>query len=83
VKDERLYGLFPQFVPLLRREVAEAAVARLREMNMDEARRVIPEIPAEWQVSPAAQDAMLELVSRRAGLVADRILDQLSYRPGR
>jgi hypothetical protein len=79
MKDERLYGLFPQFVSLLRRDAAEAAAARLSEMSHDVATAVIPAISPEWQVSPAAQVAMMELVSRRAALVADRILDQLPF----
>ena len=38
LKDDRLYGLFPQFLPFLRREAGEVAVARLREMNATEKR---------------------------------------------
>jgi hypothetical protein len=82
MKDERLYGLFPQFLPFLRRGMADDSVARLREMNRDVAREVIPAVAREWEVPAVAWDAMVELVSRRAGLVADRILSQLPFVPG-
>ena len=63
----------------VRPDEAEAAVARLREMNPEVARAVVPAIPPEWEVSPAAKDALMELLWRRAGLVADRILGQLPF----
>jgi hypothetical protein len=70
MKDERTYGLFPQFVQFLSRTAGDAAVSRLREMTKELAIAVVPPIPPEWEVTPVATDALIELIYRRASLVA-------------
>ncbi len=74
VKDDRLYGLFPGFVPMIQEtEVAEAA-ERLRTLDRDWVKEVVDSIPLDWQVSDAAKSALVGLIVRRAEYVSDHAL---------
>jgi hypothetical protein len=77
VKDERVYGLFPAFVPYLRPETLEATRNRLRGFERPTIRGILSTLPAEWQVPPAAIPAWDELVCQRAAFVAEVMIDRL------
>lgn len=82
IKDERLYGLFPEFVAQLRvhRSVAEASAARLREFSAGVGSEIVATIPGEWQVSDGARTALLDLLAQRAEHLADNIMGMLATR---
>lgn len=73
VKQELIYGLFPEFRNRLREDTIESCTARLREMDLETARAVIGTVPNEWDVSNEARSAWAELIYRRAGFVADNV----------
>ena len=73
VRDEHVYGLFPEFRGQLREDIIVDCARRLREMDAATAREMIATVPAEWEVSPEARTAWAELISRRASVVADNI----------
>ena len=73
VQDEHVYGLFPEFRGRLREAMIHSCVSRLREMDGETAQAIIGTVPPEWEVSQEAKTAWAELISRRAGFVADNI----------
>ena len=73
VKDEGLYGLFPEFRDRLQGHIIEQSAARLREMDADTASAIIATVPKEWAVMEEAREAWAQLVSRRAAYVADNV----------
>src|SRR5262249_31910424 len=73
VKDEHVYGLFPEFRDRLRPELLELFAARLREMDVATAAAMIDTVPREWDVTKDARTAWAELIYRRAGFVADNV----------
>jgi hypothetical protein len=77
VKDERLYGLFPAFAGLVQRKDVEAGLGRLRQLEEQTVAEFVESIPAEWQVSAVARQALLEMIYRRAGFVAESMLAAL------
>ncbi len=78
VQDEGVFGLYDEFRPFVKQEIMVATAARLRQMSESAARRIISLIPREWDVPPAARDALAELVYGRARWLADTITDRLS-----
>ena len=80
IKDERLYGLFPGFVPAVRerREVVAEAAERLRTFEAETCTSIVASIPAEWQVRSDARTGLCDLICQRAGFVADNVVDWLA-----
>lgn len=73
VKDENVYGLFPEFRGRLRRAIMKECTSRLQEMNETTAKEMIGTVPREWEVSPDARQAWAELISCRGRYVADNV----------
>lgn len=79
-RDERVYGLFPGFVPLVRerREIVEQAAERLRSFDADTCRSIVASIPPAWEVSEEARTGLCDLLCQRAGFVADNVVGWLA-----
>jgi len=75
VRDEHVYGLFPEFREKLREDMIDACAARLKEMDIATARGMIATVPNEWGVPKEAREAWAELIYRRAGFVANNVLN--------
>lgn len=73
IKDKRLYGLFPGFVPYVRQEAVQAAVGKLAAVDRSVVEPIVSLIPHEWEVDPATRTEITELIVRRAQFVADSI----------
>lgn len=73
VRDEGVYGLFPEFRKKLREDIIDDCATRLRELDAATAEAIIETVPAEWDVTNAARKAWSELIYRRAGFVADNV----------
>ena len=77
IRDEAIYGLFPEFGRFLRRDVVLASTADLKALSSESVWRIITSIPREWDVDTQTQNALNELVCGRAGYVADNFLSVL------
>ena len=75
VKDDRLYGLFPAFKPLVYQQDVEAAIDRLGRLTVDVVRPLVDVIPNEWEVGPDVRDALINHVVQRAAFVAETVLE--------
>lgn len=76
VKDSRIFGLFPEFQPFVTQEAIRTAIARLDQVRKSDVAEVVESIPPQWEVSPAARNALIELICQRAPFVAATV-DQL------
>jgi hypothetical protein len=85
VKDERLYGLFPGFIPKVRQNEVETALGRLHQLREATVKECVAKIPPDWEVAAGAREALIELIVRRATFVADTILPAIAEEcwPGR
>lgn len=77
VRDDRIYGLFPAFVPLMDRLELRTAADRLRRATPEAVRPMVQTIPAEWQVPAGARNALVQFVASRAAYLADTIFAKL------
>ena len=73
VRDEHVYGLFPEFQGRLCEEIIADCTTRLRMMDASTANEIIETVPREWEVSAEARKAWADLICRRAGFVADNV----------
>jgi hypothetical protein len=73
VKDERSYGLFPEFVPFLDPGEFHWAKAMLADLERESVEALVETIPAEWQVDAVARRALVKLLVNRAKYLVDRI----------
>lgn len=73
IRDNRIYGLFPEFIPFI--DATELAWCRAMLESLDGAtvRAITGEIPPEWDVSSAAKSGLEELVLKRAAFMASKI----------
>jgi hypothetical protein len=73
VKDERTYGLFPAFSRFIDRGELLWCTAMLRSFDVQALVQLVNRLPAAWQVSSAAREALVLQVRGRASFLADRI----------
>ena len=78
IREERIYGLFPAFVPLVARADVADAASRLSGFPREEASAAIGELPRDWLVSASAADALEEFICQRAVYVAEHIVEWLA-----
>jgi hypothetical protein len=77
VRDETAYGLFPEFVPWIRREDAFAAVEAMKAVDPEAIRAIIREIPADWEVEEDHRRALIDFLLDRRNWLAPRFVSVL------
>lgn len=77
VRDATQFGLFPEFVPHLKRADAERAVAAMIAIPGDEIRALIRSIPSDWQVEPPVREALLDFLLQRRDWLAKDFVSRL------
>ncbi len=76
-RDPAVYGLFPQFRRILRRDIVTQAAGQLTRIDGATVTRILDGIRDPWLVSKKAKAAVLSLVLQRAAFVADTIYEKL------
>lgn len=78
LQDDRLYGAFPAFVPLLTIERLEAAARALAAIDLAAVRPIFAALPAAWSVSSDVRVAWLDFTWRRAEWLAARFVRRVT-----
>lgn len=73
VRDEQVYGLFPQFEGLLDREEIRRFSARLTQFTADVATAFIARVPQEWDVGSDVRGTWAAMITQRAQFVSETI----------
>jgi hypothetical protein len=77
IKDERVFGLFPEFRSFLDREAVRAVAKRLASIDKSVVASMMQVIPRDWDVRKEVQEAWKGLIVSRARFVADTIETKL------
>lgn len=77
VGDDRIFGLFPGFVPLLRLAALEACCARLLTIKPEFLDRQMAQIPEPWQVDQKTRAAWSAMILERSRFVATSAVSRL------
>ncbi len=76
-KDERVFGLFPEFREFCDRTNVRQASSDLRRIDRPTVATMTKTIPTEWDVEKDVQEALVDLILDRALFVADSIEGKL------
>lgn len=82
VKDARIYGLFPEFVPFMRdlalRPAWMDAVNRLQTLDRRWVQGIVSSIPQEWEVESVARVALVDQICDRAAFIHSQFLSLIT-----
>jgi len=73
IEDRAVYGNFPEFSKLIKRDLVREAAIKLLEFTDEEIQRVVETIPDEWLTDPTTRSRIAEFVNGRALFVGDSI----------
>jgi hypothetical protein len=74
IRDPGVFGLFPEFRPLLTEAQVRQACARLRTITRRQVETIVASVPAAWAVEDSARQALADLLFRRADFVAGTLV---------
>jgi hypothetical protein len=77
VREERVYGLFPEFRPFLDRQKVTRAIADLAMISRTEVHRIVDSIPSAWQVNAATREALVNFLTDRAIFLSENFVSLL------
>lgn len=72
VRDDRIYGRFPEFRSFLNREEVKRVSEMLQKFDMATAEEIIRIIPRAWEVDRDGRSALATLITERAHFIAER-----------
>ena len=77
VSDTLGYGLFPEFLKILYRDDAVAAVAAMIAVDEQIIRSIVAEIPKDWEVSNNIRTAMTDFLLQRRSYLANEFVPSI------
>jgi hypothetical protein len=77
MKDDRIFGRFPEFVQFLSRSVVREAATRLAGIDKKVVASMMRGIPHQWEVRKEVQEAWVDLIVGRAKFVASTVETKL------
>lgn len=73
VRDARLFGLFPEFLPFINRRRMQESLDPICMVDSSRIRGILDSVPREWQLAPEARVALSDLLLRRATYLAEQL----------
>ena len=77
IKDERIFGLFPEFRDLLDKDAVHTMCQQMAALKSDVVEDIVYTIPSSWSVSSEAKQSLIQFVLQRANYLADTIEERL------
>jgi len=74
VNDEEIYGLFPEFVPFLKKDIAIKTCKKIAKIQEKTIRSYIESIPDDWNIVQDTREAWIRFVIERANFVSSTFL---------
>lgn len=71
IRDERLYGCFPQFVTYLNAQQLEPIAEELGNFDPPRIRRIMEALPTDWDVAGGVREALNDFLIQRSRFVAN------------
>lgn len=77
VEDQRIYGLFPEFVPMLSEEPLLRACELIARVDVSTIKTIIASVPTHWGPSPGTRDRWADLIFERGQRLKDCVSSHL------
>jgi len=78
VKDPRIFGLFPAFVEYCTKEAIEQFLQKLSKLDEGYVKKVVAEVPQEWQLSSDRRQDLTNFICDRARYLLDTLVQLLT-----
>jgi hypothetical protein len=73
VKDEKIYGLFPEFQSMLNRETVVDLCKRISELEKTDFERIVNSIPSDWKVKDDVKTEISNFLYNRSDFLVNSI----------
>ena len=81
IRDEQIYGLFPEFQDFLSSASLQGAVDRLRQIDINTLETIVRSVPREWGLSASCSAALTACLHDRAKWVAEVVSGSMIENP--
>lgn len=78
VKDETIFGCFPEFLPAVAPDDVARFVARLGEFERADAEAIVAEVPGAWGLSTTVREAVVDFLVDRARFLSKNFVKLFS-----
>lgn len=82
-RDERVYGLFPEFSRFVKRADLEVFLSDMQKLTKEACMTIVRAVPQEWEVADTAREGIAAFLAERAGFLTDHLPSALTNRLGR
>lgn len=82
IEDNKIYGLFPEFFQYVTEPRVKSALARLGQIDITMAKKIVGSVPSEWGMTCTTRDALAHFIVARAAIVANVISEKWVVSPG-
>lgn len=80
--DERIFGLFPEFVPYLTEQSLRRAVGAIRNVDPAAVEEIVHSVPLQWGPSNLVRNRWIDCIVGRSKVMPDRIMRALMHQGG-
>ncbi|MDR2438174.1 MAG: hypothetical protein LBE12_02230 [Planctomycetaceae bacterium] len=74
VKDNTIYGLFPEFNKFLKEDVARKTCEKLGKINKNCIEEIMTNIPREWEIESYVREVWIDFILQRAKYLSENFL---------
>jgi len=72
-KDERLYGLFPEFEALINPQIVDDLAEKLGTLTRREVQQILDAVPAEWEINGRVRSSLISFILERARFLSENL----------
>ncbi len=77
VRDDKIYGLFPEFQPWVNCQIVVQAAQKLGSFTKQDAELLTQALPQEWDVDQPTREALVQFLASRASFLSAFIMNKL------
>ncbi len=82
-KDEKVYGLFPEFHEFVTYEYVDGALKMLTELTEPTVDAILGSIPDQWEINKETKSAIKDFIGERTSFLLENIHRMISEIKGR
>lgn len=71
--DSRIYGRYPEFIPLITADAVDSALADLAQLDPEFVNECVNALPAQWGLPSALRQPLVDLICERADFVVGNL----------
>lgn len=81
IRDENVYGFFPEFAPYIEPDSVAVAVQAMLSVDRPALTEIVNSVPEEWELGERERVSLVDFLEKRAQFLADTLPMKLVDRP--